>query len=635
MNADNFSWDYDPVENPDWGYARNLFTAIKRPQATWSQSVFSARHENLLAPNRDFRHQGLCCFSGKDYWKFLDAVFFEIKGVRLEPKKVTARPWGHTYRYEGEGTSVDVSYFLSRDDKEGIAGKVIFDVSIPFISEIVIKPLVDIRKANGEAQNIGVSTGPGRIVASSSGNEISFIVKGSSVIARKEAGSWMYKLGSGFRENSNGVRFIPEYSRPVFVGEIHKTVKGRGKVILLIGCNRKPLDFDEKKEEARVEGIARKFEVKKDVMARLLSLDSFGVFDDGKIIPEAGDFWFRQIWLRDLLESTLANFKTYSKINEKKVKEIMDWCLKNQDPRTGRFYNFKGNTDSIDASLLFFMLAEKANVKTMEKRIGESYDLLMKRLLFDQGKEQPAIVNGLVRCLPWHSWTDSRVLVNGKMVPARIPREWLPIYSGQRVLLPEVNAMFIRMLNYGKSIGKETDYLYEKAKEAYRKTFINNDFICSAVMDGMKDTTESSMALSSAVILYGHVFNKNDLEKMWPFIEKLIVRRDGRAFGVLCRNVSDRTYYNDCQYHGAVVWPRDMPYLISYLKLIGKNGMANEILESNLEHQMNEGAIFYSNELFSLPEGTNPSPTQDRDKLVPVKNPIQLWSNFCDDYICD
>jgi len=134
-------------------------------------------------------------------------------------------------------------------------------------------------------------------------------------------------------------------------------------------------------------------------------------------------------------------------------------------------------------------------------------------------------------------------------------------------------------------------------------------------------------------LLHDHVFDKKDLEKMWPHIEKLLVRRNGKVFGVLCRNTRDRIYYNDYQYHGSVVWPRDTPYLIKYLKIIGKADLVNEILESNLDHQMNEGAIFYSNELFSLPEGKNPNPTDMSNNPVPVKNPIQLWSHFCDDYL--
>ena len=77
------------------------------------------------------------------------------------------------------------------------------------------------------------------------------------------------------------------------------------------------------------------------------------------IIPEAGDFWFRQIWLRDLLETLINNFQVFIKLNNKRINEIMRWILKQQDRKTGRFPNFKSNYNSVDTSLLFFILAEK------------------------------------------------------------------------------------------------------------------------------------------------------------------------------------------------------------------------------------------------------------------------------------
>jgi len=103
MKIDDLRWEYQPIENPDWDYARNLFTVLKRPQGTWSQSIFSVRHKDLIAPNRDYRFQGLCIFVNKEYWKFLDAIFFGIKGIYLEPKKVIIFPWKSTYQYSGNG----------------------------------------------------------------------------------------------------------------------------------------------------------------------------------------------------------------------------------------------------------------------------------------------------------------------------------------------------------------------------------------------------------------------------------------------------------------------------------------------------------------------------------------------------
>ena len=49
---------------------------------------------------------------------------------------------------------------------------------------------------------------------------------------------------------------------------------------------------------------------------------------------------------------------------------------------------------------------------------------------------------------------------------------------------------------------------------------------------------------------------------------------------------------------------------------------------------MSEGALFYNQELFSRPCGNNPAPDErTRRNPVPVKNPIQFWSQWCDPYI--
>ncbi len=646
MKIDDLRWEYQPIENPDWDYARNRFTVLKRPQATWSQSIFSVRQKYLIAPNRDYRFQGLCVFINKEYWKFLDAIFFGIKGVHLEPKKVIVFPWKSIYQYSGNGIDVDVSYYLSRDMKEGITAKVIFDIKNSFLKELVIKPLVDIRNvlSDSKPEQIETKVNNNSLIACFGKNKISFLVNDGSILAEKEILNWKYKLGSGFRENINNcIKFISEYARPAFVGEIHKRVSGNEKISLVINCNRKNVDFDENEEKLYVKQISKKFNYKKELIARVISLDSFGIFENDIVIPEAGDFWFRQIWLRDLLETLVNNFQTFVKLDNKKINEIMKWIIKQQDRKTGRFPNFKNNYNSVDTSLLFFILAEKYlkhfNDKTIEKRMLESFNLIFKR--FSENRIEtngpPVIQNYILYSMPWHSWTDSRTFFMRKMISTRIPNEWVNEENLEEIckqaLLPEINAMFIRTLKVGEILGKYLGDFYKKSIEKYKKIFQNNDFLYSIVINDKKDPTETSMALISAVLLYDHVFNKKDLEKMWPSIQKLLVKRNGKLFGVLCRNLKNRIYYNDHQYHGAVVWPRDTPYLIKYLKLIGKDNLVEEILESNLEHQMEEGAIFYCNELFSLPEGKNPYPTKNSNVIVPVKNPIQLWSHFCDDYL--
>jgi glycogen debranching enzyme len=656
LEINNLKWEYVPKENPDWDFARNPFTVIKRPQGTWSHSIFSVRHGNLLAPNRDYRYQGLNAMVGNDYWKFLDCIFFELKGVALEPVKVIAFPWKSIYQYAGKNANVDVEYYLAKDLKNGISARVFFDIKCSGEKELVVKPLVDIRNVIYHSQPERIETRflDDQLIASMDGNFVSFYIEDGKISDSRQMINWWYKLGSGFRQQtSHGVKFISEYENPLLIGEMSKDVFDGEKVSLIINCNRElsNIDFDEnmEKEKNYLQRIINKFDCKKEVLARIITLDKFGMFENKEIIPEAGDFWFKQVWLRDLMEFLINNFNTLISINSKKVESILKWVLSQQDLKTGRFPNFKNNFDSVDAGLLFFIFAEKYLRKFEDKEIAtnvlKSLNLMLKRFSENSFEVDglPVIQNNMLYAMPWHSWADSRLPFYGKLVSTRIPFEWAREVSLEDLckpaLLPEVNALYIRTLKAGEFfadvVTSEENFIeqHKKAILKYKKTFKNRNYLYSIVLNERKDPTETSMALVSAVTLHDHVFNTKDLENMWPVVEKLLVKKRGKMFGIITKNVNDRTYFNDHQYHGAVVWPRDSPYLIKYLNIIGERGKVKEILESNLWHQMDEGAIFYSNELFSLAEGKNPSPTKTSNEPVPMKNPIQLWSHFCDAYL--
>jgi hypothetical protein len=657
LEVNNLKWEYIPKENSDWDFARNPFTVIKRPQATWSQSIFSVRNENLIAPNRDYRYQGLNVIVGDEYWKFLDCVFFGIKDVILDPVNVIVSPWKSVYQYVGNGIEVDVEYYLAKDLKSGISARVLFDIRSSIDRKLIVRPLVDIRNVfhHSRPEKIGISSVDNHLFASVDGSNISFFIEDGEIVEKKQVMNWRYKLGSGFREKTNeGVKFISEWDNPSFIGEIKKDVFDNEKVALMINCNRdnNTVNFDENEEEEKsyVQKLIDKFDYKKEVLARIIAMDKFGIIEKNKnIIPESGDFWFKQIWIRDLMEFCINNFNTLLKINKKKVETILKWVLKQQDFNSGEFPNFKDNFDSIDSSLLFFIFAEKYLREFEDKEIGydvlKSLKLVLKK--FSENKFEidgnPVIHNDMLYSMPWHSWTDSRIPFYGRLISTRIPFEWTKEVKVEDLckpaLLPEINALYIRALKAGEFITdlvkSEESFIdqYKKASSKFKKIFKNKHYLYSLILDDKKDPTETSMALVSSVLLYNHVFNKNDLENMWPVVEKLLVKKRGKIFGMLLKNVNDRTYFNDYQYHGAVVWPRDNPYLIKYLRIIGEEAKANEILESNLWHQMDEGAIFYNNELFSLPEGKNPSPTKTNNEPVPMKNPIQLWSHFCDAYL--
>jgi glycogen debranching enzyme len=93
-------------------------------------------------------------------------------------------------------------------------------------------------------------------------------------------------------------------------------------------------------------------------------------------------------------------------------------------------------------------------------------------------------------------------------------------------------------------------------------------------------------------------------------------------FGIIVKESGRDVYLGDAEYHEAVVWPRDTPYLIRLLSLVGDGATIDGLLASNLRHQMEEGFVFYNQELFS-----------GDDDRAPVKDPVQWWSQWVDPYL--
>ena len=67
-------FEYDPIENPDWGFARNVRAALLTPSAEWVQSVcsfpFEVNGKTFIAPNRDYPYEGLVAYHAGENWKF-------------------------------------------------------------------------------------------------------------------------------------------------------------------------------------------------------------------------------------------------------------------------------------------------------------------------------------------------------------------------------------------------------------------------------------------------------------------------------------------------------------------------------------------------------------------------------------
>jgi hypothetical protein len=291
---------------------------------------------------------------------------------------------------------------------------------------------------------------------------------------------------------------------------------------------------------------------------------------------------------------------------------------------------------------------------------------------------------GLLLCAPHHSWMDTRtqcVEYAGyklEQLPNRVSARFvMDLYDGvvdksnvgallssPCFFLPEINAQWITALrgtlktiplataekpvnaDEVEAFELEVSSILSRAEQTFRSVFWNEEagFLLNLVYQDreIKDEVESEAGVTAAAILGGTIFGRVDLARIWARVKKkLLVKRrlvrfgnEARPFGILAKNEDRRIFYHDDQYHSDVIWLRSTPYLVRLLRFLGEEELVRQLVLNTLDHQVTEGAIFFNHELFSRPFGNNPCPDPvTRSNPVPVKNPIQFWSQWCDPMI--
>ncbi len=661
---------------------KTIHTVLKRPQASWAQSVFSVTANMKLMPNRDYPYEGLSMVVDDDNWHILDGIAVGLtgEGGRLEQRGVTAYPWKTIYHYAKDDLNLDVEYYLLRTNRQVAAARVLFTASRPV--GVAVEPFADIRHMYDSSHPREHAQYMDEKLLMVDRDGIKVLI-GSPNTTSADAWNlpvnWHYKLGSGYRRHSDGgADFVGEDRMITSIGELRIHVEDRAPLVVTAGTSQHMLkemywrtlmecDENEKREKARAAHIVEKLKLKpgSGEAFRALALFNYGIRVRETIFHDAGEFWFRTPWLRDQFEGILHNMKTLVKFREGRmmVEEILLNALAYQH-QCGLIPNRilgRGMLDynSADAVLLAYIAAGKyasltENEELIEKVLGCA-DVTIKAF-HDQDesgcdgiKHPVAQDNGLITTVPWHSWIDSHCSIEwrGRMIkiPSRVPREW--VYEGLTLseeetlraldesvyYLPEINAQWIRallacaeMCKLLDADGSRYSELADLALGSYRSIFGGERVpICSIVtLDGRADETWGSPAVVAAALLGEKLLKKNEIRKFVSGVrEHLLVKRGARAFGIMVRENRDCIYCSDNEYHDGVVWPRDTPYLIKLLRMAGEQGTVREILESNLDHQMNEGFIFYNAELFSV----------DHGDVTPVKNPVQFWSQWADPYM--
>jgi hypothetical protein len=686
----------EPRENPDWGFARNRRVLLRRPNAEFSQSVFSTRIGPFTAPNRDCAYEGLYGYVGGENWKFLDAVFFAFKPkgggfAELVPDRVTAWPWKAHYSYSFDSNSrLEVEYYLFKRNPSpvlNVSFKALDSRGRALDGSLAVRPLVDVRHmySPSKPEEHAVQALKHSLLISRSGASV--LVHSPTGVSVSPAGNvqnWRYKLGDGRRRVTHkGVEFVGEERALTFAGDLEASFN-RGRCDLFVACARdgheKPVRMLPRPDEAAE--VARLQLVLKDVSntlkkareawgaeyagalaARtLVLLEKFWI-DAGPRRGEqealdAGFGWFRSVWWRDVFETLLQNFNLFMRFNRREFKRLITTALGlqrngliplKQSERAGEGFSY----EAIDSTLLCLLtaarFAREARDKNVEKLFYDAFTSFLKNAESEKGPI--AIEDGLIACPAAWGWVDSfnKVHAGGSesKVPARIPREWLEKFgskaeverfSNGSFFLLEVNAQWLALLREllelkpPEDVDDRARVLMDRASDSFKEKFSADNTLAHVACDDFGPTAEKSSIALEALALAPWLFSEGETGTIFNASKRLFVKRDKKLFGALLRDAGEKTFFDDGQYHGRVVWPRETPYLIAVLNRLGETKLVEELLLSNLEHQNSEGAVFYSHELFSLPEGVNPSPAPESQNPVPVKNPAQLWSQWTQAY---
>ncbi len=646
--------EIDPRENPDWAFARNRHILMKTSSSEFSCSAFSThlriRDGDFYGPNRDYPWQGLLVVGsqGRQY-KVLDGIYLSV-GIPIEAERVLAGP-GKVYYVYRDARGEVFSLVLSLEQRGGTA---MLRASAGRNCEFAL--LADMTPTDTWPQNPHSFelTSRGMLVRSPS---VPMHLRVDGFDGGEDLGQdlhWKYKLGDGFRKWVNGEIVFISRERSAFLSALLHSPTGDLR-IEVAPCRGAPAELDPGKISLPEYGPGL---LARCLRLRLSTLARYGLSLDGTWYPEAGSWWFRSPWLRDALEGIRWNLEAYVSVLgwSTRLVSLIRGLISIARRRDGLPLIADSGLDrTSDAppQLLnvALELAERLGSRTL---LSESLELIgdICGRFLSGGTFSDSVLADSIVCSPANSsWIDSVAMVDGLRWPTRLPGNWSGIgldpFEAQYGLV-EVNALYLEALDRVRRICEKdslrtpegVDELTSVLASGFNRHFCSEGIPNLTLVPslGLKDPTSGSPGVVAVSALMGIVYEPSQISRIWSIVERdLLVERSpvalgsGRMpFGILVR-AGDEPYLGDGQYHGSVVWPRDTPYLIRLAKAGGKGVAA--ILVSNLDHMIGEGAVGYCQELFSLPTGGKGSGSEFHSNPVPVKNPAQYWSHWCDPYL--
>lgn len=717
-----------PTPRPDWDGARTPRLALRAPEAEWCASTVSEQIAGgFWAPRCDFSYEGLFFLVDRENWRYLDRVAFQVREgdapLDVTPGEVRANPEEVVYTYDlAGGGTLEVTYAMVEAPPEGVAGGLQIGYALRGGRTgltLALKPIFDIRhmyQPSDAARHRANPLDAHHLTVVNTNHWLGLRTdRPFEFQPGRELWDQSYPLGRGERYGGDEgeVRFKADLHRVFAPGELRLALEGPVHLTIQAGVGEKALlkslEALEAAAPALIEAQLRRLDeyaaqlpgLAAPVVQRIYVMaEKFGLMYNGERLPEAGSWWFRTPWFRNVFEGYLHNWRTLAKLGKvARIAQAMKLALKYQEPGLGRLPNRLPEVQadqqrwektgslpadyytSADATTLLYTLVDEVWEHLTEdeetlRKLWDGFKLSFtsfKASRLSQRNGTPVLLeNGLLLVVPSHSWINGKRVVwaEGMTVtdlPIRCPMNWQiqdtlhfrdshytwEQYQYPTYYLPEINAQWLRMLHAGQRLAErfgdddlreELKQIDELARSSFKSIFWNphaHNLYNLVTLDRRIDGTPTSPAIEAAALLGEPFFTRQELEQIWLAARnRLLVNcraapgEDPRPFGLLVKDSTERTFYDNQQYHEAVLWPRETPYLVRLLRVLGQEATIRDLLATNLAHQMGEGVVFYHHEILSLPEGKNPSPEPETaDDPVPVKNPMQWWSQWCDAFL--
>ena len=591
---------------------------IRNPYAELSLSSTSKELDFLpgfVAPTADYSYEGFTVMLEGRSWKLISSLALSptspLLSVEFDGDRIAFYYKEYSVTYTLDGPCLKVRF-------DGSPAKVI--------------PIVELRDVFGDPNAISISQG--RASLSVKSDQVGFRVSGAEItLIPLKTFQKLYDKGSGFRRGTPPEP-IAETKNISILFSMQPTA---GSTITI--CPIPKLLLPEIRAPNITENAFPEFMAHREfsdlLLRRVQALTRFSVACRARALPDAGAWWFRQVWSRDLYQGLLWNVKTLDRIpgGRQILWDAAEIGIGSYSPR-GLLPNRlcsseeQNNVDSFPLFMLYLMALLKVDWR---ESYAKSLVSIARSFLDTKRQGNGFFEEGFILSDPWASWWDSRIWVNGKLRSTRLPNDWP---EGGHYALPEVNALYALAYdavgNLAEKLGQDPGPFLDFSSTLIRSLWSISRGYLPSIYD-VQAKKGNYMPASVAVMAYSLLrpLREFPFSDLWDgVISKLLVRKkvglkagQEAAFGILVRQ-SPGPYLGDAEYHGAVVWPRDTPYLIAALKghddrLIG------DLLLSNLDATLNDGAVFFVPELYSL----------DGNELVPVKNPAQFWSNWVDPYI--